>query len=113
MTLIEEIMISGDNFKFYDGLDIDFILKHPKDGSNGFILCFVNNFENILKAYNRNSKISTLIEGTEFLKLKQKHIRSQFVIIYQSYKTIELYNIIRNKVIIDRMSSNSIIENIL
>lgn len=112
MTLIEEIIISGDNFKFYDGLDIDTILKHPKDGSNGFILCFVKNFEDVLKSYNRNSKISTLIDGTEFLKIKHKHIKNQFAIIYQSYKTIELYNIIKNKVIIDRMSSNSIIENI-
>ena len=44
MTLIEKIKVDEIDVSFYNGIDIDFVINHPKDGSSGFIFCFIDNW---------------------------------------------------------------------
>lgn len=42
MELIEEFNLK-DKVTFYRGIDMDIISKHPKDGSNGMMVIFIEN----------------------------------------------------------------------
>ena len=56
MILIDEIGVNNSSFKFYNGVDFDILIKHSKDGSDGFIFCFIDNWIKELKSYNRQRK---------------------------------------------------------
>ena len=41
MELIEEALVNKFLIKYYKGFDIESILKHPKDGSDGMMVVFL------------------------------------------------------------------------
>jgi hypothetical protein len=83
MIKIKEKIISNYKFLFYDEIDFDIILKHPKDGSDGFIVCFVNNFSKSIIEYNRDIKIKNILGNIIKKSIKYEDIESKYVMIYQ------------------------------
>ena len=63
MILISKDILEGVEVKYYDGIDFNKLFKHPKDGSEGFIFCFVNNWVNEVKKFDRESKIDNLVDN--------------------------------------------------
>lgn len=101
MTLIEKIMVDNNSISFYEGIDFTFLKNHPKDGSNGFIFCFVDNFIKELKSYQRQSKIDSVLSDDEILNFDTKDIDNSYVAIYQLEGTEPgvLFKIIKEKVV--------------
>ena len=64
MRLIDEIVVKNINIKFFDGVDFDLVFKHPKDGSDGFLIFFIKSWMDEIKIYNRNSKIESVLNNT-------------------------------------------------
>ena len=46
MILIDEIIVDNVNIKFYEGMDFDLLLNHSRDGSDGFVFCFIESWVN-------------------------------------------------------------------
>ena len=42
MTLIDEIVVINTPVKFYEGINFDEVIKHSKDGLDGFAIFFIN-----------------------------------------------------------------------
>lgn len=86
MNLIYENTIDGINFKYYNGMDIESIHNHPKDGSQGMMIVFIENWEKELIKYKRNNKISELLNESKS-EINQEdlfNINNNFVTIYQA-----------------------------
>jgi hypothetical protein len=101
MTLIEEIPFQDNLIRFYSGIDFDRLIKHPKDGSDGFIFCFIKNWKNEVNSHNRNSKLKSIIEDINYEKFQWESINNDFISIYQTegigYDVV--YRTIKNKII--------------
>ena len=41
MILIDSMDYEGTKVNFYNGVDFDRLISHPKDGSKGFIFSFI------------------------------------------------------------------------
>jgi hypothetical protein len=100
MNLIEQIIVDDKIVAFYDGIDFSVLTNHPKDGSNGFIFCFVENFVNELQSHKRQNKINSVLD-TDSAEFETKDIENNYIAIYQLEGTEPglLYEIIKNKVI--------------
>jgi len=100
MILIDEIIVDNLNVKFYDGIDFDLLLSHAKDGSDGFIFCFINNWKNDVKIYNRQRKLSSIIDGIEYEDFEWEKIDNSFISVYQTegMGILDVYQTIRKKV---------------
>jgi hypothetical protein len=101
MILIEEMFIDNIKVQFFNGIDFNKIIKHSKDGSDGFIFCFIDNWINEVKKWERESKIDSVIENIDFDKFKSQDIENNHVAIYQldGIECDVLYKVIREKVI--------------
>lgn len=101
MTLIETIIIDDKNVSFFDGMDLDIIMNHPKDGSKGFIFCFIDNWIKEVKAWERDSKIGSVLTNNLVKKFNSQDIENNYVAIYQLDGTEPgvLFQIIKDKVI--------------
>ena len=100
MILIDETIIDNVEVFFYEGMDIDKLLNHPKDGSNGFIYCFIDNWVSEIKRYNRQRKISSVIDGVVYEEFEWDNINNNYICIYQTEGMLvkDVYETIRNKV---------------
>lgn len=107
MILIDEIIVDNVNIKFYEGMDFDLLLNHAKDGSNGFIFCFINNWLTEVKSYNRQRKLSSVVDGLEYEEFEWEKIDNNFISIYQTegMGIPDVYQTIRKKV--ERKQFNS------
>lgn len=101
MILIEQIYSDGLNFRFYNGVEFDALINHAKDGSEGFIFCFVDSYIKEVKSYNRNNKLKSIIEDKTYSKFKWESINNDFIAIYQTdgIGIDILYKCIRERVI--------------
>ena len=112
MRLIDEIIIKNINIKFFDGVDFDLVIKHPKDGSDGFLIFFIESWENEVKIYNRNSRLESVLNNTKPENFTHQNIDNVYISIYQTSgstinRTIEsIYNIIRDKIEKDNLLPN-------
>lgn len=109
MILIEEVDYKGTNVRFYNGVDFDILMKHAKDGSDGFIYCFMNSWEKEVQSYNRNNKLKSIIEDKDYSDFEWESIDNNYVAIYQADGIdIELlYRTIRDKVLQNYLSTSS------
>jgi hypothetical protein len=100
MILIDETIVDNLNVKFYDGIDFDLLLSHAKDGSDGFIFCFINNWKSDVKVYNRQRKLSSIIDGIEYEDFEWEKIDNSFISVYQTegMGVLDVYQTIRKKV---------------
>lgn len=107
MTLIDEI--TNDDFKycFYSGIDFEKAFNHPKDGSEGFMICFVENFLDEKRAYDRELKINSIIYN-DSLSDTLENIDNNYMMIYQTgeYQQ-QVYESVKKKLI--RPKSNPIV----
>lgn len=80
MKHLKKEIINDFEYNFYDGIDIDLLLNHNKDGKDGFIYIFIDNWDNEVKKIKRQSKIKELLYNTESIDLE--NINNSFIIIY-------------------------------
>lgn len=101
MTLIETIFVDEKEVSFYNGINFDVIINHPKDGSNGFIFCFIDNWSKSVKSWERESKIDSVLTNELVKKFNSQDIENNYVAIYQldGIETNILFEIIKEKVI--------------
>lgn len=101
MILIEKIQVYETDISFYNGIDIDKLTSHPKDGSSGFIFCFIDNWIKEVKKWERESKIDAVLVGKKYRKFRSKNIENNYVAIYQLEGTEpeKLFEIIKDKVL--------------
>ncbi len=93
--------IDNNQINFYDGVDFDILIGHPKDGSKGFLICFLESWVNEVKIYNRNNKIKSVFNKEEYSDFEWEKINNNFISIYQAdgIGVFEIYKVIRNKFI--------------
>ena len=84
MILISEDLLDGVNVKYYDGIDLKIAQEHPKDGSNGFIFCFVDKWVSEVKKHNRESKIDNILSDSEVIDFDMDSINNNYICIYQT-----------------------------
>lgn len=101
MTLIEDFNKDGLNVKFYRDIDFDILIKHPKDGSSGFIYCFIDNWVKEVKKYNRENKLKSIIDNSKYEDFNWESINNNYICVYQSdgVSIDVLYDTIREKFI--------------
>lgn len=101
MTLIEELRHGVNLIRFYEGCDFDVLINHPKDGTSGFIICFIQNWKNEVISYDRQKKLNSIISENKFKSFNWESINNNFISIYQTEGVgLELiYQTIRGKVI--------------
>lgn len=100
MTLIDEIVVMDIPVKFYEGINFDDVIKHPKDGSDGFIIFFINKWAEEVHLYNRDKKIDSIINNSKFREFESEDIENSYVSIYQvdGVGIEEMYKTIRGKI---------------
>lgn len=100
MILIDKIIVDNLNVNFYDGIDFDLLINHSKDGSDGFIFCFINNWKTEVKIYNRQRKLSSIIYDIEYEEFEWEEIDNNFISVYQTegMEVLDVYQTIRRKV---------------
>jgi hypothetical protein len=101
MNLIESIIVDDRNFSFYNGIDFDIVMNHPNDGSNGFIFCFIENWIDEVKIWERQSKLDSVLNDKLIEEFNSKKIENNYLAIYQLQGTEPgvLFEIIKEKVI--------------
>jgi hypothetical protein len=102
MKLIDSIELDGYRIKFYNGIDFDIVKKHPTDGSSGMIICYIKNWINEVKLYNRINKLNSIIYNKDFSELNWvEDINNNHISIYQSdgVGVKELHKVIKEKLI--------------
>jgi hypothetical protein len=100
MILIDEIIVMETLVKFYEGINFDEVINHPKDGSNGFIIFFINKWIDEVSSYNRDKKIESIVNGEPFREFESEDIENSYVSIYQvdGVGIQEMYKTIRKKI---------------
>jgi hypothetical protein len=101
MTLIETIEVDSNKISFYNGIDFDVLKSHPKDGSDGFIFCFVENFVTEVQSHKRQNKINSVLTSDISTEFNTKDIENNYIAIYQLQGTEPgvLFEVIKQKVI--------------
>jgi hypothetical protein len=76
-------------------------MNHPKDGSNGFIFCFIDSWIKEVNSWERDSKIDSVLTNELFKKFNNQDIENNYVAIYQlvGMELNTLFQIIKEKVI--------------
>lgn len=106
MELLSEILIGDVITKFYKGFDHNSMLNHPKDGSDGFMVVFIDNWSDIIFRVNRSNKIDRIL-GLKVDKVDSNKINfnNNYMIIYQTRGQFDIvYEAIKKRMI--NLSSN-------
>ena len=101
MDLIETITVDEHQVSFYNGIDLDIVMNHPRDGSKGFIFCFIENWVTEVKSWERQNKLDSVLSEKRTKKFNSKDLENSYLGIYQLQGTEPgvLFNIIKQKVI--------------
>lgn len=101
MTLIDDITVNGYNFKFFDGIDFNLIKNHPKDGSAGFYIFFIEDWMKEVTIYNRDSKIESVLNNSIYIKFNHLYIDNNFISLYQTsgVNVLNIYKVVRDSII--------------
>ena len=84
MTLIEKIEFQNNTIRFFSGIDFEVLINHPKDGSDGFIFCLIENWKTEVISYNRNNKIKSIVGNKDYDDFNWESINNNFISIYQT-----------------------------
>lgn len=96
LTLIENIEINGTNVFFYDGIDFDMIRDHKE--KDGFLIFFVDNYINSVKAWERESRLDSVLEDKDPEEFDSEKYQNNHISIYQtSGNLIPVYETIKKK----------------
>lgn len=87
MIFLDEIDIQSVNVKFWSGFDLEKILKHSKDGTDGFMVVLVESIESERLRFQREYTINKIIGDNnnliDFDNLLD-NVNNSFLLIYQS-----------------------------
>jgi hypothetical protein len=84
MNLIYKNIVNNLEIKYYEGIDFDIVKEHPKDGSNGMLIFFINNWVSEVNKWKRNSLINELLDEKKSDNWDLSNIDNNFISIYQS-----------------------------
>ena len=84
MILIDSANKNGIDILFYDGIDIDKIVNHPKDGSNGLIVCYIDGYARHMTSIKRESKIDSILNDSKYEPFDLADIENNWIIIYET-----------------------------
>jgi len=83
MIFLDEIDVSGEVVKFWKGFDLEYVLDHPKDGKNGFMVILIDSVD----ALKRDIKIDVIFGD---IKLEEdfdkilENLDNNYLMLYQS-----------------------------
>lgn len=99
MILIDSMNYGNTVVRFYNGIDFNKLIEHPKDGSDGFIFCFINSWIKEVTSYNRELKISSIVNDDIFNEFDWESIDNNYISIYQTdgVGIDVVYETVRNK----------------
>ena len=98
LTLIEKICISGTDTYFYDGIDFDMIRGHREE--DGFLIFFVDSYVSEIKGWERENRLNSILEGTDFENFESEKYQNNHIAIYQtSGNLMSVYEAIRKKLL--------------
>jgi hypothetical protein len=99
VNLISKQTINYIDISYYEGIDFDLINNHPKDGSKGIIVFFIDNWVKEVKKWKRENKINQIIND-KISDINIDIIDNNYVSIYQTENIgIELlYETIKSKI---------------
>lgn len=99
MNLISESKIDGLKISYYKGIDFNKVQNHPKDGSRGIMIIFIDNWVDEVNIWNRESKLKSILGEKEVTDFKLGEMDNNFISIYQCENIgIELlYDTIKSK----------------
>jgi hypothetical protein len=103
MILIEKVKYKDIYVRFYNGIDFDFLVNYKKDGTDGFVYCFIDNWVSEVKNYNRNNKVDSIIKNKTYSDFDWDSINNNYIYVYQAdgIGIDLLYKTIRDKVLND------------
>jgi hypothetical protein len=99
MELIEESLINKHQVKYYNGFDLERIIKHPKDGSEGMMVVFFNSIKIEETKYRRHQLILDILESEKIQNFKEvlENLDNPYLTLYEThgytdiiYKSIKL-----------------------
>ena len=99
MTFLDKINIQNIEVKFWSGFDLEQILNHPKDGTDGFMIVLVESIKKEKIKFQRESKINQILgnKRIDFDSLLD-NINNNYISIYQSKGEDELiFKILKEK----------------
>lgn len=83
MNLISESKIDGLKISYYKGIDFNKVQNHPKDGNQGTMIIFIENWIDETKIWQRDNKLNALLENKKINNFNLTEIDNDFVKIYQ------------------------------
>lgn len=90
--------ISGTDTYFYDGIDFDMIRDHKEE--DGFLIFFVDSYVSEIKGWERENRLNSILEGTDFEDFESERYQNNHIAIYQtSGNLIPVYDAIRRKLL--------------
>lgn len=100
MNLIYKNIVNNLEIKYYEGIDFDIVKEHPKDGSNGMLIFFINNWVSEVNKWKRNSLINEVLDEKKSDNWDLYNIDNNFISIYQSegIPINVLFEIIKGKI---------------
>jgi hypothetical protein len=100
MILIDKIIIDNTQFQFYNGINFNDVIEHPKDGTGGFKFFFINNWKSELESWKRENKINSVLNDN-YYNINPIDIENDYISIYQldGVSFDILYKVIKDKVI--------------
>lgn len=99
VNLISKQIINNIEVSYYNGIDFVKLDSHPKDGSKGMLIFFVENWQKEVKKWHRENRINQIIENTS-IEINIENINNNYIAIYQADNIgIEiLYETIKSKI---------------
>jgi hypothetical protein len=98
LILIEKIEICGTDTYFYDGIDFDMIRDHK--GEDGFLIFFVDSYISEVKGWERESRLNSILDGTDFEDFESEKYQNTHIAIYQtSGNLIPVYEAVKKKIL--------------
>lgn len=84
MILIDSANKNGIDILFYDGIDIKRIINHPKDGSSGLIVCYIDGYARHMTGIKRESKIDSILNDSKYEPFDIADIENDWIIMYET-----------------------------
>jgi hypothetical protein len=102
MRLISETNLDGTKIQYFEGCDINKMLNHPSDGSDGIMVVFIKSYKDETIVFNRNSMINSILEGGDRPKRLSEifdQLNNNYLMVYQTSGFTEVvYQGVKNKI---------------
>ena len=105
MILIDSANKNGIVILFYNGIDIKRVINHPKDGSSGLIVCYIDGIARHMTSIKRESKIDSILNDLKYEPFDLTDIENDWIIMYETSGIgIEALHLLIKEKIVDDIS---------